>query len=421
MLDKHITSSLDEIINLSKTNQYKINSITLYNFYVDLQKGYPDIEIMEEMNDYISQAGIEIIYDGVEVEDTLNDNEKYEIKPFDPSKIDIDSKPLTLDSLVKRIENNEVNLNTNFQRKSGLWTTIQKSQLIESLLLRIPLPAFYFDAGNDDNWLIIDGLQRVTAIKEFIVDKSLRLTGLEFFTDLNDKTYTELPRNFRRRIEETEIITYRVKSGTPANVKYNIFKRINTGGLELTPQEIRHALYQGQASDFLIELASSESFKTATSNSIRTDRMMDREFVLRYVGVCYYGIDHYQGLPDEFLNGSMEFLNHINEDMLHDIHIHFNRTMQNAYNIMGRHTFRKIPLDMRRCPINKAIFEMWCYALNNLTAPELTKLKRNRKELKQDFINLCTDESFLAHIKSSAKSSYQKRFPLITELIGRYL
>lgn len=118
--------------------------------------------------------------------------------------------------------------------------------------------------------------------------------------------FAELPRTFTRRIEETNIIAYIVKGGTPSNVKYNIFKRINTGGLELKPQEIRHALYQGAATNIYQRLAKLPEFQMATTYSIRDDRMKDQEFVLRFIAVCYYGIEKYKGVPDNYLNGSKE-------------------------------------------------------------------------------------------------------------------
>ena len=269
--------------------------------------------------------------------------------------------------------------------------------------------------------MIIDGLQRITAIKEFVVDKTLSLTGLEFFTDLNGKKYDDLPRNFVRRIKEAEIVTYRIKAGTPANVKYNIFKRINTGGLELTPQEIRHALYQGQAADYLKILSSISEFTLATAGSIRTERMLDREFVLRYVAVCYLGVEHYQGIPDDFLNSTMEYLNSVSHDTLNRIKEAFIQTMKYSKLIMGRHAFRKISADGRRRPINKAIYEMWCYALNKLSMSELQSLTRNRDDIIMDFMNLCDDDLFLQLIKSSDRSSYLKRIRSVETLLRRYL
>ena len=123
------------------------------------------------------------------------------MRRFDPSKIDITMKPLTLDLLLKRIQNDEIEFDTSFQRKAGLWDKRQKSQLIESIFLRIPLPAFYFDASDDGNWLIIDGLQRVSALREFVVEKTLELEEMEFFPELNRCGYDELPRAFQRRID----------------------------------------------------------------------------------------------------------------------------------------------------------------------------------------------------------------------------
>ena len=265
---------MDLLVDMGKRQAGKLSSMIVSNYFVGFPSEKQTDNLYQEMLSYLEKKGIEIINDGSEVENEDSLLPMPEIRPFDPSKIDIDMKTMELSSIIERLEYNEINMNTDFQRKSGLWTDVQKSQLIESLLLRIPIPAFYFDGGIKDNWLIIDGLQRITASKKFVIDGDLRLSGLEFFHDLEGMKYTELPRTFIRRIKETNIVAYIVKGGTPANVKYNIFKRINTGGLELKPQEIRHALYQGPATDLCKKFAKFSEFQMATTYSIKDDRMM---------------------------------------------------------------------------------------------------------------------------------------------------
>src|SRR3989339_427811 len=98
-------------------------------------------------------------------------------RPFNPNKIKVRSQPITVDAMVERIRHGEIDLSTKFQRKEGLWDDEKQSRLIESILIRFPLPVFYFDGSNNDKWLVIDGLQRLTAFKRFMVTKELRLTG----------------------------------------------------------------------------------------------------------------------------------------------------------------------------------------------------------------------------------------------------
>lgn len=132
---------------MGKRQAGKLSSMIVSNYFVGFPSEKQTEAIYQEMISYLEQNGIEIIDDGSEIENEDSLLPMPEIRPFDPSKIDIDMKTMELSSIIERLEYNEINMNTDFQRKSGLWTDVQKSQLIESLLLRIPIPAFYFDGG----------------------------------------------------------------------------------------------------------------------------------------------------------------------------------------------------------------------------------------------------------------------------------
>src|SRR5258708_31450689 len=118
---------------------------------------------------------------GLEDEDTGGGFEITE--PFDRARIRVDSRPMVISLLMDRIRNKEIDLTPGFQRKGGIWSAKAKSQLIESLLIRIPLPAFYMDGSDESKWLVVDGLQRLSTLKSYVIDKTLELKGLEFLSE----------------------------------------------------------------------------------------------------------------------------------------------------------------------------------------------------------------------------------------------
>lgn len=184
----------------------------------------------------LSAEGINII----STNESLNGADEHDaLESFVPANILINQRTMTIWNIMERLKYHEFNLQPCFQRHGDLWTVEQQSRLIESFMLKIPLPAFYFDASHDGQWNVIDGLQRLCAIQRFLVgcadkqnhDQESRketLCGLQYFKDCNNLTFDQLPRQYIRRIKESQIIAYTVEKGTPDSVVFNIFQRINT-------------------------------------------------------------------------------------------------------------------------------------------------------------------------------------------------
>ncbi len=358
---------------------------------------------------------------GVEVEDSGNETIT---EPFDPTLIRVDTKPMTIDLLLARIRHGEIDLAPDFQRKAGIWKAESRSKLIESILIRIPLPAFYMDATNDERWLVVDGLQRLTALKQFAIDKTLRLSKLDFLKQLEGKSYDELHRSYQRRIDETQVTIYLIEKGTPDGVKFNIFQRINTGGLPLSGQEIRHALNQGKASRLLVRLANMVEFKKAVDYGIRDDRMADRECVLRFLTFTITPYTKYDKDLDGFLNKGMADINKMSERDIEHLQHRFQRAMNAAFNIFGKEAFRKRYKETApRSPINKALFESWSVNLSKLNNEQLQLLQTRKLLLQEKFIALMNDPAFNSAVSQATGDSnkVKLRFSAIEQLIQEVL
>lgn len=323
--------------------------------------------------------------------------------PFDPTKIDIRPQPLNILSIIKRLQGSpmRIKMDTEFQRKANLWSPVAQSRLIESLLVRIPLPAFYFDA-TDDIWLIVDGLQRISTLKNFIIDKNFKLEGLEYLKDYNGFSWDMLPEYLQARIEETAVTAYIINPGTPYEAKFNIFKRINTGGLVLTPQEIRHALNQGKPAILVAELAREKKFIDAMGGYVPSDRMEDRDYTTRFLAF-YLDKDNYEPDLDSFLNRGMAKVNEKTEREIDDIKNRFRRAMIAASALFGKYAFRKkYEHGERRRPVNKALFECISVALAKLDEDAITKLESSYRQVDEAVMYLLNnDADFLRSISSS--------------------
>lgn len=360
--------------------------------------------------------------DGIEAE-VNDDSLKLMDKPFNPTKINIETKTPSLDTLIKRIKNKSVQLNTEsyFQRQDDLWDTVKQSRLIESILIRFPLPAFFFDATDDNNWLVVDGLQRLSSIRNFAVTKTLKLTSLEFLSHLNGCKWDDLSEDLQRVIEESQVVIYKIMPGTPTDVKFNIFKRINTGGLILEPQEIRHALFQGKPSVFIAELGKNEDFIKATDGRIRTHRMLDRDFANRFLAFYLFGYNNYTPDLDTFMSRAMASIYDKTDDEINKIKEDFSEAMRLGHAIFGEEAFRKVYNDYKRLPpINKALFDALSTQFGLLSKEDRATLHEKSNEFKKGLYDLLNDDDyFFTSVTSSTgdKNRVIYRHSMIEQLI----
>jgi hypothetical protein len=356
----------------------------------------------------------------IEREDASSEGEVIS-NPFNPNDIEIETPPFTIGYLIDRIEHDEINMNTDFQREDNLWTDVMQSRLIESILLGLPLPAFYFDTTNKQ-WDIIDGLQRCWCIDNFCVKKNLCLQGLEFLGEKDGQPYfnglkfDDLSREMQRSIIMRPITVNLIKKAD-RKVRFILFKRLNTGGLELTPQEIRNAVYQGKATETINRFAKLDEFLMATENKIPTKRMQDRDFVSRFI--AFYLVDYTQYFPglDDFINASMEILEKSDVNI---IETKFRQALQLAFEVFGNDAFRKrTDKYAPRSPINKAYFEVITVSFAQLNDKDKQALLENSEVLKENLIDLMNMNRYSNALSrgTGTKDSVNMRFSCFQDIL----
>jgi hypothetical protein len=330
-----------------------------------------DVEIIESKLDDLLSEIIEKQKSGT---DSINENEVEikEFKPYNPEEIKVRTDKIPITLVFQMIENGDIDLNPDFQRHL-VWDQIQKSRLIESILLRIPLPMFYFAEDREGKLSVVDGLQRISAIKEFMNNK-FPLKNLQYLEDsCGNKFYKSngksqgINAKYFRWFNLTTLSANIIDPSSPYQVKYDIFRRINTGGKPLYNQEIRNCLTGQGLRDALKDMTEMSEFKIATDKSIKSKRMEDQEVALRFL--MFYDKKKQEGNIESY-GGNMEAsLDKFTEDNINKSKTEFklqiekfSTAMRNAEYLIGRrYAFRKITPDTislgaNKQLINKALF-----------------------------------------------------------------
>ena len=357
---------------------------------------------------------------------TLPEDRGFQAEPFDTRKIRIEPKAGNMYTLLEMLQNGTIVLHADLQRQDGIWDEVSQSRLMESLMLYIPVPGFYFDASVDyRRWLVVDGFQRLTAIERFVIRQDLRLCGLEYLKEHDGKTFSELPRPLQRAILNTGVVWYLVMPGTPEEMRFELYRRINTSSQPLSAQEIRHVLNGKPVTDFIGDLAESEVFRQVTVDSLSGKRMDDRECVTRFLVFAVFPPEDYRKDDfDAFLNKGMRYLNGHSE-ILQGLCERFLRAMRAAGQIFGNDAFRRrYNKAALRYPLNKALFESWSITLDACSDKELEILVQRKDLLKEKFIDLMVkdidfNKSVMQQTGSSSRVRY--RFSKVSMLVEEML
>jgi hypothetical protein len=313
----------------------------------------------------------------------------------------ITSKTPVLSLIFDRVHFGDIELQPDFQRKDRIWNNEKKSKLIESILLKLPLPVFYFgDRIAQDRWVVVDGLQRITTIYDFMSGE-FKLSKLEILEDLNGKDFGELTRTEQRAIREYEITAYFIEMNKDStDLIVELFHRINTYGVKLSDQEIRSALNQGSSVKFLRYLASKKEFKKATHGKVKPDRQKDMELCLSALAFIILGFKNYTfNSYDKFLSKAMENLNLYQLNLLDEKEVDFGnasisnecieyiqierkylRALNLAYEVFGDLAFIK-EIGSNTSPISKQLYEVIIYYFYHLTDEQENSLLKKSDKL----------------------------------------
>lgn len=329
------------------------------------------------------------------------------------------SETRAVSEVVKRIQRKRFFMAPDFQREF-VWEPARQSKLIESCIMRIPLPVLYVAEGDDGRIVVVDGLQRLTTFVRFIED-DLKLTGLGEGHPLNGKRYSELPVNLQERVEDTQLTLYILDKNAPQRAKLDIFERVNSGSA-LTRQQMRNALYNGPGTRWLYKMVHQSEFLEATGSSLNRKTMRDREAVNRFAAFHIFGADAYDtGDMDDFLARAIEHLNGKDDGWLKSLGRRFRLSMRNNYALFDRHAFRKsLAWDQeRRSLINISLFDVMSTMLS--VVPKAA-VGENADEILGRVVDLVNDDTYSHAITYSTNSTGQvkARFRMTMDALGDF-
>lgn len=362
-------------------------------------------------------------------------NISYTKPGYGPDDIFVENKPFSLRHIIDLIENKDIELSPDFQR-NFIWDKTRQSRLIESILLGLPLPSIYLSQYDDGLLTVVDGLQRLSTIHNFYKNK-LKLTNLEYLTECNNLYYNELDSVLSplriRKFSQTQVMCFVIDYRSPSKLKFDLFRRLNTGGKPLNNQEIRNCLSNNKVQQTIKSMVDLENFKLATDRSIKDKRMDGRDAALRFI--CFYDMykrsileknqfkNYYNGDMEGTLDDFVETLNKKNLIELSKYIDLYDKSLKKSYILFGRYAFRKMTHTLisenRRPPINKLLMLSLSVILATFEKP-----LNNKSNLTTELVDLVHEDDNLMYVLSwgtNGKYNVEYTFEALEKFLNKYL
>lgn len=356
--------------------------------------------------------------DDIQIENAeeLNDltyttpNEGYVFK-----EVHVTKKDFSVFELARKYKKGDLILDVSFERKL-VWKERQKCELIESILMGLPLPIFYFKQLENGKFVVVDGKQRLSTLFEFLDDK-FALKNLKILDFLNKKKFSDLINEFgiyQTQLEDYQVYSHVILPPTPDRILFDIFDRVNRGGTKLNKQEIRNALYQGNGMDMIHNITKGETFERVTRIQNKKDSRMKGAYLLTRYFAFYLYINRYlwnggepykyNGDMDEFIEVTLKYLNKCSDEELLRLWSLTDYALNNAYFYLERAAFRK----RENTPINMNLFETTLIVMSRV------KFKDNdiREDIAEKIRNVIDSEEFNSYIGNGRDS--------VQNVIGRF-
>lgn len=329
-------------------------------------------------------------------------------------KVYTDQGDPEIESLYGKYKRGKLDIQPDFQRHF-VWDAKKSGRLIESALLEIPLPVIYLSEERDGKEYVIDGQQRLTTFFSFMDGqfpngKDFKLSGLKVFTELNRKLFKDLDEELQDKIRYCKIRTITFRKESEADLKFEIFERLNTGAVSLNDQELRNCIYRGSYNKLLKELSKDNDFMSLLGLKGPDKRMKDMELILRFAAFYHSTYLNYKPPMRKFLNNDMEKYQHISDTEVTELKNAFKNTITIIKSLLDRHAFKRFYKGNENNTngywepkkFNASLYDILMYSF---AKENKNKVYQNLDSIREALINLMTnDQEFIDAIELSTSS-----------------